>query len=414
MQNKTRKIISAFLTLAMILGLFWAMAIPASAEVPVITFTKDLEDQEVFEGETLTFVVDGKVDGKPLEDWIASDEGYGAWQLQLPIGSTWGTLEVEGTTLTFAASKMFNGVKIRYVVAYSDSKKDVVSSKIAKITVKDNEKIAFSPDKIIPEIVAKAPILNIGRIVSPPEDSDITEGESTSFHIEAIGFGYQWEVRENKKNSPAIVFWKIIEEGGIYSDVTTDTLILTEVPLSHDGYEYRCLVTTISGDNLTSESAKLTVTAVPTAEPGEEEPPESATEPPEPTEPPPPFPFTDVVSTDWFYNNVKTAWEMGLVNGKTATTYEPTANLTYAEAVKLAACMHQYYQTGNVTLVIGTTNWYDTYVAYAKTNGIISKDYEWNAYATRAGYMEIFANALPDAALGAQNSVANGRYRTCR
>ena len=113
-------------------------------------------------------------------------------------------------------------------------------------------------------------------------------------------------------------------------------------------------------------------------EPGEE-PTEPATEPTEPeteepTEPPPtppPFPFVDVLSTDWFYNNVKTAWEMGLVNGKTANTYEPTANLTYAEAVKLAACMHQYYKEGNVTLVIGTVNWYDTYVEYAMTNGII-------------------------------------------
>jgi hypothetical protein len=47
-------------------------------------------------------------------------------------------------------------------------------------------------------------------------------------------------------------------------------------------------------------------------------------------------------------------------------------------------------------------------VTYAKNNGIISKDYAWNTPATRAGYMEIFAKALPDSALPAINTVPNG------
>jgi len=123
--------------------------------------------------------------------------------------------------------------------------------------------------------------------------------------------------------------------------------------------------------------------------------------------PPPeiPFPFTDVLPSHWFYNDVKTAWEQGLVNGTTATTYSPDNNLTYAEAIKLAACMHQLYTTGTVTLTNGSPNWYDSYVTYAKNNGIINKDYTWGAQATRAGYMEIFANALPASALAAINTV---------
>ena len=120
------------------------------------------------------------------------------------------------------------------------------------------------------------------------------------------------------------------------------------------------------------------------------------------------FPFTDVPASAWYYNDVKTAWEQGLINGKTATTFAPDDNLTYAEAVKLAACMHQKHATGAVTLANGTPNWYDSYVKYAKDNGIINKDYAWNAQATRAGYMEIFASALPEDALGAINFVPNG------
>ena len=122
------------------------------------------------------------------------------------------------------------------------------------------------------------------------------------------------------------------------------------------------------------------------------------------------FPFIDVLPSDWFYNDVKTAYEMGLINGKTTTTFAPNDNLTYAEAVKLAACMRQYYTAGSVTLVNGNPVWYSSYVDYAQANGIISgsADYNWTAPATRAGYMAIFANALPDAALTAINTVTSG------
>ncbi|MBE6650976.1 MAG: hypothetical protein E7613_06655 [Ruminococcaceae bacterium] len=121
-----------------------------------------------------------------------------------------------------------------------------------------------------------------------------------------------------------------------------------------------------------------------------------------------PLPFKDVAKDAWYYSDVKSAYNMGLINGKGATdTYQPDAEMTYAEAIKLAACMHQLYTAGEVTLANGTTNWYDTYVEYCKTNSIISKDYDFNAKATRAGYMEIFANALPDEALAQMNIVPN-------
>ena len=120
------------------------------------------------------------------------------------------------------------------------------------------------------------------------------------------------------------------------------------------------------------------------------------------------LPFTDVAKDAWYYGDVKEAYDTGLINGMTATTFEPESNMTYAQAVKLAACMNQKYTTGSVTLVNGTVNWWDTYLDYAKTHNIINKDYSWNSNATRAGYVEIFAKALPDEALKAKNSIANG------
>ncbi|MBR3391531.1 MAG: S-layer homology domain-containing protein [Firmicutes bacterium] len=116
--------------------------------------------------------------------------------------------------------------------------------------------------------------------------------------------------------------------------------------------------------------------------------------------------FTDVKPADWFYNDVKNAVNMGLVNGKSATIYAPNDNMTYAEATKLAACMYEKYTTGRVTLGNSPTgNWYDSYVEYARANGIISGNYNWNGAASRAGYMAIFAHALPESAFTAINNV---------
>ena len=67
--------------------------------------------------------------------------------------------------------------------------------------------------------------------------------------------------------------------------------------------------------------------------------------------------FNDVPTDAWFYADVKNAFEKDLINGKNATTFAPYDNLTYAEAVKLAAAMNQKFTTGSVTLQNGNP-WY--------------------------------------------------------
>ena len=116
--------------------------------------------------------------------------------------------------------------------------------------------------------------------------------------------------------------------------------------------------------------------------------------------------FKDVPAGSWYYDSVLTAVQLGLVNGKSETEYKPDDNLTYAEAAKLAACMHQLYTTGSITLQ-GGNPWYQPYVEYCQKNGILTKDYNYNDKATRAGYIEIFANALPAEALEEMNFVAD-------
>jgi len=120
------------------------------------------------------------------------------------------------------------------------------------------------------------------------------------------------------------------------------------------------------------------------------------------------MPFNDVPAGEWYYNDVKAAYESGLINGATESTFAPDNDLTYAEAIKLAACMHQLYTTGSVTLKNGSAVWYQSYVDYAKEHGIIAGNYVWNESAMRYGYMEIFANALPDEAFEEINNVPDG------
>ena len=119
------------------------------------------------------------------------------------------------------------------------------------------------------------------------------------------------------------------------------------------------------------------------------------------------LPFTDVSEADWFYNNVRIAYESGLINGTSPTTFSPNSNLTYAEAVKLAACMHQLRVSGAVTLTNGDP-WYSSYADYARDNGIIFKDYDWERPATRADHMVIFANALPGSDFAVINVLEDG------
>ena len=119
--------------------------------------------------------------------------------------------------------------------------------------------------------------------------------------------------------------------------------------------------------------------------------------------------FTDVKTSDWFYNNVKNAYAMGLIEGKTTTTFNPNDNMTYAEAVTLAARMNQLYYSGKVTLSNSTTgNWYSSYESYAISKGIISSALgnKANTKITRKDYVDIFYNALPASAYTVRNTVS--------
>ncbi len=105
------------------------------------------------------------------------------------------------------------------------------------------------------------------------------------------------------------------------------------------------------------------------------------------------LPFSDVPQDAWYYPYVQTAYNFGILNGKSESAFDPNAGLTCAEAAKVAACIHAY-QSGIYEEFQGYgENWYDVYVDYCYYNGILA-DYivfDWDKNATRAQMAYLFS-----------------------
>ena len=120
--------------------------------------------------------------------------------------------------------------------------------------------------------------------------------------------------------------------------------------------------------------------------------------------------FTDVTEDKWFYSDVCYAVQKGLVNGRNTALYAPDDFLSIAEAIKLAACMHQLYHNGSVTLVNDATLWYKSYLDYATTNAIVTKTYSsYDLKISRSEFVAIFYAALPSTEYTQKNTVADNK-----
>ena len=130
------------------------------------------------------------------------------------------------------------------------------------------------------------------------------------------------------------------------------------------------------------------------------------------------LPFTDVAGDAWYYNSVKFVYDAGIIKGTSATTYEPLKSISRAEAITLAASMHQRYVNGSVTIAAGSDKWYSNFVTYAIDNGIFTMpDFTYSAITaeqyfaepiSRATFVSYFAYALPEGALTATHYGVGG------
>ena len=120
--------------------------------------------------------------------------------------------------------------------------------------------------------------------------------------------------------------------------------------------------------------------------------------------------FSDVDENLWYGNTqqkvIANAYEYGLMQGSGGNMFNPTGNMTLAEAVTIAARVHHIYNGGDGVFTQGST-WYQVYVDYCIANDIIGAGTfsDYNKAATRAEMAYIFSRALPNSEFASQNTV---------
>ena len=107
----------------------------------------------------------------------------------------------------------------------------------------------------------------------------------------------------------------------------------------------------------------------------------------------------DVPDDVWYKTALVRAYNIGSISGTSTSTYSPSAHLTRAQVITMAARLRNIYDGDNeqFTAIAGRP-WYAPYVEYAIKKGIVEKDKfsDYTADATRAEMAYVFANALPE------------------
>ena len=110
--------------------------------------------------------------------------------------------------------------------------------------------------------------------------------------------------------------------------------------------------------------------------------------------------FTDISNDEWYAENVKSAYELELVNGTSSTKFSPAGNVTIAETIALAARLNNIFNGSETTFEQGSP-WYQVYVDYAIENNIIDEG-QYGSYqlkANRAQFAIILSRAFPEGTL---------------
>ena len=87
------------------------------------------------------------------------------------------------------------------------------------------------------------------------------------------------------------------------------------------------------------------------------------------------LPFTDVAESRWSYSYIKEMYDAGVINGMTATTFAPAANVTRAQFVTMIARLADADVSGYASgpfADVPTGSWYAPYVNWAAANGIVN------------------------------------------
>ena len=81
-------------------------------------------------------------------------------------------------------------------------------------------------------------------------------------------------------------------------------------------------------------------------------------------------PFTDIEG-HWGISDIRTAYDLGIINGMTLTTFEPNSNVTYEQALKMIVCALNYGgQADSIQVSVPNQPWYYGYMQTARNLGL--------------------------------------------
>lgn len=118
--------------------------------------------------------------------------------------------------------------------------------------------------------------------------------------------------------------------------------------------------------------------------------------------------FKDVSSSEWYSSGIANVYELALMEGVSADTFDIDSEMTVAQAITIAARLHSIYN-GTETPKSGTgVNWYKDFVSYCKDNGIITdKQFDsYNRSVLSYEMVELFSSALPESFFPAVNDIS--------
>lgn len=122
--------------------------------------------------------------------------------------------------------------------------------------------------------------------------------------------------------------------------------------------------------------------------------------------------FTDVPSTAWYYNSVKSAYELGITAGTSASKFSPDQNLTTDQLTVFLARIHAAYHHNEIVEVQNPSSWADKYYYYVEQ--YIDSSYRDSIFGgmdheQRWHFAYWISKALPDSAYTAINNVPDGQ-----
>lgn len=104
----------------------------------------------------------------------------------------------------------------------------------------------------------------------------------------------------------------------------------------------------------------------------------------------PPFPDVSTSDVSWAIGNIRTAREMGIINGYEDGTFRPNDNVLYEEAVKMIVCALGYENFGTPG-----SEWYSKYIMQANSLGFLANSGGVvGTPATRATIAQMLYNCL--------------------